>query len=89
MFIASVVGDGPFLFMGIMMAYFSFVSYSDTFHMPLPFQIIFSLFVLLIFRIPKPTDPWKSTKSWWEKEPAVQEEKQEKKPAKDDDDVLW
>jgi len=88
-FIASIVGDGLILFMGLMMAFSSLVSHSDTFHMPLPLQIIFSLFALLIFRVPKPTDPWKSSKSWWEKEPEDQEGKQEKRPAKDDNDMLW
>jgi len=88
-FIASIISDGPTLFMGIMMAYSSFVAYDDTLHIPLPFQMLFSLFVLLIFRVPKPADPWKSTKSWWEKEPEDQEEKQEKRPAKDDNDMLW
>ena len=86
-FIASIIGDGYFLFGAILILVFT----SDTFHIPLPFQIIFSFIVLLKFRIPEPTTPWKSEekpKSWWAKEPKPQEENQEK-PTKDDNDVLW
>jgi hypothetical protein len=75
--IASVIGDGLYLFVGIMMAFSIFATQSDRFHLPLPFQIIFSIFVLLIFRGSKPPVTWEnkqSTKSWWEKSPEPDQE---------------
>ena len=86
-FIASIVGDGYFLFTAILILIFT-IGYSDSFHAPLPFQILFSIIVLLKFRIPEPTTPWKSEenpKTWWEKS----SEPQKEKPTKDDQDTLW
>ena len=85
-FAASIIGDGYMLFSGLLITFLAF-GYGDTFHIPLPFQIIFSIFVLLIFRIPKPTTPWKSEeepKSWWEKKPETQED-----APSEDEDKLW
>ena len=88
--IASLAGDGLFLFMGILSFFIGFLSsYSlgALPMLPLPFQMIFGFFVLLKLPIPEPTTPWKSEekpKSWWNKD----SDSQEKKPA-DEDDQLW
>ena len=84
-FIASIIGDGFFLFSSILIWFVSLGQYGAGIHIPLPFQIIFGFFVLLIFRVPKPKAPWprkQSTKSWWAKEPDSQQEKVA-------DDELW
>ncbi|MGY5879780.1 MAG: hypothetical protein RTV31_05995 [Candidatus Thorarchaeota archaeon] len=84
-FITSIIGDGYYLISAIVILIITF-GY-DTYHIPLTFQIIFSFFVLLKFRILEPTTPWKSEdkpKSWWAKTPDSQEKK-----STDDDDKLW
>ena len=84
-FIASIIGDGLFLFSSILIWFVSLGQHGAGIHIPLPFQIIFSFFVLLIFRGPKPPVTWESkqsTKSWWAKEPDSQQEKVA-------DDELW
>lgn len=66
-FITAILGDGYTTFSGIFLLFLTIGS--DTYHIPLPFQIIFAFFILLIFRFPEPTAPWKGkeeTKSWWE-----------------------
>ncbi len=56
--IASVIGDGYYLFSATIISLLA-LGY-DTFHLPLIFQIIFSILVLWLFPIPEPTTPWKS-----------------------------
>lgn len=56
--IASIIGDGYFLFSATIISLLA-LGY-DTFHLPLIFQIIFSILVLWLFPIPEPTTPWKS-----------------------------
>jgi len=83
-FITAVLGDGYTTFSGIFLLFLTIGS--DTYHIPLPFQIIFAFFILLTFRFPEPTAPWKGKeepKSWWEKEPDSQQEKKEA------EDELW
>ncbi len=83
--IASIVGDGLFLFVGILFLFIGF-GYSGMFMIPLPFQVIFGFLVLWRFPIPEPTTPWEGTseqKSWWDKTPKPQQEKSK------DEDELW
>jgi len=83
--IASTVGDGPFLIMGIPYLFLSMIMIS-MFMIPLPFQFIFGILVLWRYPIPDPTTPWEGDlepKSWWEKEPDSQQEKKEA------EDELW
>lgn len=86
--LATLVGDGYYLFMGVPLIFISMLSGFSYFFIPLPFQVIFGVLVLWKFPIFEPTTPWESAsddpepKSWWPKSP----DSQQKKP---DDDKVW
>jgi hypothetical protein len=81
-------GDGFFLFYlsFVMLIIFSFALPMSMYLIPLPFQLLFCVFMLWRYPYAEPASPWDDVleeKSWWEKD----EEPQEEKPR--DEDVLW
>ena len=86
--IASAIGDGLFLFMGLPTLIFGIMFMSGYFIIPLPIQMIVALLILWRSPLPEPTTPWDDvleSKSWWEKSPEAQRQMK----LDDDDDVLW
>lgn len=71
--IASIFGDGAYLFSlpFMLIISYAFGLYLVTFPIPLPFQFLVCAFILWRYPIPKLTTPWddmEKHKSWWAKD---------------------
>ena len=85
--IASMFGDGFFIFYILIMLIISYMIGMPIgmFPIPLPFQLLFCVIMLWRYPIAEPTTPWEGIEHrlWWEKD----QEPKEKKPK--DEDELW
>jgi len=84
-YIASLVGDGLFIFPAVLMMLMS-LGFPSFFTAPLPFQFVIGVLILWKIPGPEPTTPWKApteSKSWWEK---TSDSPPKKKPTDDDED---
>lgn len=85
--IASVFGDGFFLFyiLILLIIYSALGIPFGAFPIPLPCQFLFCIVMLWRYPIPEPTTPWEGMEhqSWWEKD------QEPKEPKPKDEDALW